>query len=289
MKEYKTNEELINFLKQKNIIFKNENEALNIINKYGYYSIINSYKQIFKNSDGSYKENVSFEEIYSLFIFDKNIKHIFLKYILEIELIIRNLLGNQISKVYSINDYLNVNKLDDKVKLETREKIIEKINKSINESYGMHNAITHYKDKYGFIPPFVLVKILTFGVISSYYGVLKQSDKQAISKYFKISDNELKGLLKCLTTIRNKSAHSDLLFCYRDKQTLSFKKIDPNYKNKDNTTNLYMVIKLLTLLLEKETYNNFISELNNEINKLEKNLTSIKITDVLTVMGYDNV
>lgn len=289
MKEYKTNEELINFLKQKNIIFKNENEALNIINKYGYYSIINSYKQIFKNSDGSYKENVSFEEIYSLFIFDKNIKHIFLKYILEIELIIRNLLGNQISKVYSINDYLNVNKLDDKVKLETKEKIIEKINKSINESYGMHNAITHYKDKYGFIPPFVLVKILTFGVISSYYGVLKQSDKQAISKYFKISDNELKGLLKCLTTIRNKSAHSDLLFCYRDKQTLSFKKIDPNYKNKDNTTNLYMVIKLLTLLLEKETYNNFISELNNEINKLEKNLTSIKITDVLTVMGYDNV
>ena len=289
MKEYKTNEELINFLKQKNIIFKNENEALNIINKYGYYSIINSYKQIFKNSDGSYKENVSFEEIYSLFIFDKNIKHIFLKYILEIELIIRNLLGNQISKVYSINDYLNVNKLDDKVKLETREKIIEKINKSINESYGMHNAITHYKDKYGFIPPFVLVKILTFGVISSYYGVLKQSDKQAISKYFKISDNELKGLLKCLTTIRNKSAHSDLLFCYRDKQTLSFKKINSNYKNKDNTTNLYMVIKLLTLLLEKETYNNFISELDNEINKLEKNLTSIKITDVLTVMGYDNV
>ena len=289
MKEYKTNEELINFLKQKNIIFKNENEALNIINKYGYYSIINSYKQIFKNSDGSYKENVSFEEIYSLFIFDKNIKHIFLKYILEIELIIRNLLGNQISKVYGINGYLNVNKLDNKVKLETREKIIEKINNSINESYGMHNAITHYKDKYGFIPPFVLVKILTFGVISSYYGILKQSDKQAISKYFKISDNELKGLLKCLTTIRNKSAHSDLLFCYRDKQTLSFKKIDPNYKNKDNTTNLYMVIKLLTLLLEKETYNNFISELNNEINKLEKNLTSIKITDVLTVMGYDNV
>ena len=54
MKEYKTNEELINFLKQKNIIFKNENKALNILNKYGYYSIINSYKQIFKNSDGSF-------------------------------------------------------------------------------------------------------------------------------------------------------------------------------------------------------------------------------------------
>lgn len=289
IKEYKTNEELIKLLKQKGVIFKNEGKSLIVLNKYGYYSIVNSYKLIFKNADGSYKEGVSFEEIYSLFIFDKNLKYIFLKYILEIELMIRNLLGNQISKVYGIKDYLSINNLDNRVKLEFKEKIIERINKSIDESYEIHNAITHYRDKYGFIPPFVVVKILTFGVISSYYGVLKQNDKQAISKRFKISDRELKGILKCLTSIRNKSAHSDLLFCYRDKQTLSFKKIDSNYKNSDNTTNLYMIIRLLSLLLEKTTYDNFVSELNDEIGKLEKKLTSIKINDVLKVMGYPHV
>lgn len=34
-------------------------------------------------------------------------------------------------------------------------------------------AVTHYIYKYGFVPPYVLVKILTFGVASSYYGLLK--------------------------------------------------------------------------------------------------------------------
>ena len=32
---------------------------------------------------------------------------------------------------------------------------------------------THYINKYGFISLFILVKILTFDVASSYYGLLK--------------------------------------------------------------------------------------------------------------------
>lgn len=81
-------------------------------------------------------------------------------------------------------------------------------------------------ERYGFVPPFVLVKILTFGVASSYYGLLKQSDRQAIAKYFKISDKLLKQILKNLTTIRNIAAHSDRLYNYTSKFYLSFKLID---------------------------------------------------------------
>ena len=80
--------------------------------------------------------------------------------------------------------------------------------------YNIHSAITHYKDKYGYIPPFVLMKILTFGVTSRYYGLLKQKDRQEIAKYFKISDKLLKQILKNLTSIRNIAAHSDRLFCF---------------------------------------------------------------------------
>ena len=80
-----------------------------------------------------------------------------------------------------------------------------------------------------FIPPFVLTKILTFGVISRYYGLLKQNDRQDISKYFKISDKLLKQILANLTMVRNISAHSDRLFCYRNKYYISFKNIDKNY------------------------------------------------------------
>lgn len=289
MKQYKTNEELLEYLESKNIIIKNKTSALKKLEKYTYYSIINSYKYNFKDSNNNYLPNVSFEEIYALYKFDKNLKLIMLKYALEVESLIKSLMSNHISNIYGVDDYLNANNLDNKVNLVVRKKLIDKINEDINHNYGIHLAITHYKDNYGFVPPFVLTKILTFGVISSYYGLLKQSDRQIIAKKFKISDALLKQILKCLTNVRNICAHNDRLFCYRDKYTLKFKEIDTNYVIKDNLTNLYMMIRAMQIILDKRQYNSLVKAIEKEIKKLDNKLNSIDIKNILRIMGYPNV
>ena len=283
-----SNEQLIDYLISKKVNVINKEEAIKKIEKYTYYSIVNSYKFNFKDSNNNYLPNVSFDEIFALFEFDKNLKYIILKYTLEIETIIKSLMANQISKNYGLINYLTIDNLDDNAQIETKEKLINKINEEINHNYNIHSAITHYKDKYGYIPPFVLMKILTFGVTSRYYGLLKQKDRQKIAKYFKISDKLLKQILKNLTSIRNIAAHSDRLFCFRDKYTLSFKLIDKNYNIKDNTTNLYMMIKALKLILTKGLYNEMIKRINNEIKILDSKLSSISINDILKIMGYPN-
>lgn len=288
MKEYMSNEQLIDYLISKKVNVINKEEAIKKIEKYTYYSIVNSYKFNFKDSNNNYLPNVSFDEIFALFEFDKNLKYIILKYTLEIETIIKSLMANQISKNYGLINYLTIDNLDDNAQIETKEKLINKINEEINHNYNIHSAITHYKDKYGYIPPFVLMKILTFGVTSRYYGLLKQKDRQKIAKYFKISDKLLKQILKNLTSIRNIAAHSDRLFCFRDKYTLSFKLIDKNYNIKDNTTNLYMMIKALKLILTKGLYTEMIKRINNEIKILDSKLSSISINDILKIMGYPN-
>ncbi len=285
MKECKTNEELLEHLIFKNVKVINREDALEKIEKYTYYSIINSYKSIFKNSNGNYKDNATFDEIYALYNFDKNIKYLFLKYSLEIEIQIKALMANQISKIYGIENYLKVSNLDDKFDFNTKNRLIEKINKEIEDDYKVHSAITHYKDKYGFIPPFVLTKVLTLGMVSSYYGLLKQSDRQAIAKKFKISDRLLKQILKNLTIVRNISAHNDRLYCFRNKAYLSFKEIDKEYKRKDNETNLYMVMTSMKYFL-KDDYNNFINEFLSEVRKLESELSSISSEDILNIMGF---
>lgn len=285
MKQYKSNEELLEYLILKNVKIINREEALQKINKYSYYSIINSYKNNFKDENNNYKSNVTFEEIFSLYEFDKNIKNLFLKYTLEIEIHIKTLLANRISKEYGIESYLEVGNLDENSSLQAREKIIDRINGEIEENYKVHAAIMHYKEKYGFIPPFVLTKILTFGVISSYYGLLKQMDRQSISKEFKISDKLLKQCLKNLVMVRNISAHSDRLYCFRSKYYVSFKEIDKLYKSKTNTTNLYMVVRIMEIFLGDE-YKNFIDEFTNELIILKQNLSSIKIKDILNIMGF---
>ena len=287
MKEYKNNEELIDYLISKNVVINNREMALKNIEKYSYYSIINGYKLVFKNENNKYKENTSFEEIFALYEFDKNIKAIFLKYILEIEVVIKSLMANTLAEEYGIEDYLKLENFDQNSDKDLLKDFIEKIEKEIDDNYIKHPAIKHYKDSYDFVPPFVLTKILTLGVISKYYSLLKQRDRQRISKYFKLSDKILRQILINLTMVRNISAHSDRLFTYRNKYDISFKNIEKHYNRKEYLSNLYMIIKCMQVLLDEEKYQEFENLLNIEINKLKEKLIVIDINDILRIMGYD--
>ena len=286
MKEYKTNEDLIRYLSSKGVTISDKADALQKIERYTYYSIVNTYKSIFKDKNGKYIDNVTFDEIYALFEFDKELKTTILKYCLEIETVIKSIMANQISRVYGVKEYLKINNWDNNISDDIKENLFNKINNEIEKDYNTHTAVTHYIDKYGFVPPFVLVKILTFGVASSYYGLLKQSDRQAIATYFKISDKLLKQILKNLTTIRNVAAHSDRLYNYTSKFYLSFKLIDKEYIKSDNITNLYMIIRCMEKLLTNEQYSDLCKLIDEEIKKLNQKLNSIKIDKVLKIMGF---
>lgn len=287
MKEYKNSQELLDYLISKNIIINDKEKALKNLEKYSYYSIINGYKSVFKDNNNNYKANTSFEEIFALYEFDKNIKAIFLKFILEIEVVIKSLMANTIAEKYGIKTYLKIENLDENANNELLAECIEKIQKEIKDNYIKHPAIKHYKDTYNFVPPFVLTKILTFGAISKYYSLLKQSDRQKISKYFKISDKLLKQILINLTMVRNISAHSDRLFTYRNKYDISFKNIEKSYNRKEYLCNLYMIIKSMKVLLDEEKYEEFEKLLNDEINKLKENIKVIDVNDILRIMGYE--
>ena len=287
MKEYKNNEELIDYLISKNVIVNDRELALKNIEKYSYYSIINGYKAVFKDENSNYNANTSFEEIFALYEFDKNIKAIFLKYTLEIEVIIKSLMSNTLAEEYGVEDYLKLENFDDNANEELVNVFIEKIEKEIDDNYIKHPAIKHYKDTYNFVPPFVLTKILTFGAISRDYSLLKQSDRQKISKYFKLSDKLLRQILINLTMVRNISAHSDRLFNYRNKYDIRFKNIEKGYNRKEYLCNLYMIIKSMKVLLDEEKYQEFENLLNREIEKLKEKLIVVDINDILRIMGYD--
>ena len=56
MKEYKNNQELINYLISKNVIINDVESALKNIEKYTYYSIVNGYKSVFKDEKKTIKK-----------------------------------------------------------------------------------------------------------------------------------------------------------------------------------------------------------------------------------------
>ena len=284
MKEYKNSNELLDYIISKGVSVNNKEYALNKIKTYSYYSIINTYKDVFKNTNNEYKKNVSFDEIYALFEFDKNLRSIFLKYSLEIEMILKSLLAETISSRYGIKDYLIKENFDDTVNKATINESINVIEEEINKQNEKHEAVTHYIDEYGFVPPFVLTKILTLGELSRLYAMLKQSDRQSISKNFKLSDKVLKQIIVNMTMIRNICAHNDRLFSFHSKFRISFKYIQNNYNEK--SVNIYMVMKCMESLLPKEKKKEFIKLINKEIKFLDSKLKSIKIDNILNIMGF---
>lgn len=58
-KEFKSTNELIKILNSKGVSINDKNNVKYLIEKYSYYSIINSYKWIFKIGE-NYKDNASF-------------------------------------------------------------------------------------------------------------------------------------------------------------------------------------------------------------------------------------
>ena len=286
-KEYKTTNELIETLNEKGLIIKNEKRARHLLEKYSYYSIINTYKWIFK-CENKYKDNASFEEIFAMYTFDKNLKIIMLKFILDIEAIIKTNIANVFAEKYGLYNYLNINNFDLKSDYKNNsfiEILILEINNEIKKAIGKHDAITHYVNKYGFVPPWVLTKILSLGTISKFYGLMKQQDRQEISKKFHISDRLLKNILGNLTSIRNIAAHDDRLYTYR---STFYIRLDAKKKSPSKVlhTNIYIILKSLEIFLEKNQINEMNELIKNELFILKNKLSSISINEVLKVMGF---
>lgn len=79
-------ESQIQTLKSKNLLIKDESSAIDILNKISYYALINGYKDCFKNSSTHlFINSTTFTDIYNLYLFDADLRAIFLKYILVVE------------------------------------------------------------------------------------------------------------------------------------------------------------------------------------------------------------
>ena len=285
-KVFKSTEELLEYLESNGVSIKNEEKAKENIEDYTYYSIINGYKSLFKNENNKYKENVRFEEIFALYAFDRNIKNIYLKYILELETIVKSRIANLFIEKYGAMNYLKRENFAKDLDEKLIRDLIKYINIEVKINKKKHIAVAHYLKKYKDVPFYVVVKVLTLGTISRFYGLMKQGDRNQIGKSFGLRDNVLKVVLIHFTNIRNICAHLDRLFSYQNKMTISFKNIDRNYKTENNITNLYMITEYIKLMLKKQKRIKFEKELKKEFQLLKKSLKSISIKDVKNSMGF---
>lgn len=295
-KMFKSLDEQLEILKSKGLIIEDETQAKEILLRENYF-FINGYRVLLMNSysDRSFIIGATFRELYGIFLFDRQIRNILFKNLMIIENNLKSVISYQLSKKYGYKDkdYLNhKNFTNDKSKSRRVKDVIEKMKRQIRINGTHHMATMHYINNYGYIPLWVLVKVLSFGIVCELYSILKPEDQISVADIFNVNTNYLENFLPILSNYRNLCAHEDIVYEHRTEKGI----LDTPYHQKLNIpimdneyiygkNDIFSVLIILKYLLREDDFRMMMKELEYEIEKLDGIVNSIPIEKILDRMG----
>lgn len=297
MKVFKTIQEQISILESKGLIIDDYLFTEDILIRENYF-FISGYRHLFLKSpkDRNFIKGTTFRELYALFNFDRQVRNIVFKNLLIIENNLKSIISYQLSKKYGFRekDYLrpeNFTKVPDKQR--QLSDTLKKMKRQIRVNGAQHSATSHYLKNYGYIPLWVVVKVLSFGIVGELYTVMKREDQEEIANIYDLSIDNLLTYLPILSNYRNLCAHEDILYDHRTQKIigdtryhdgLDIPTTDGEYiYGKDD---LFALIIILKQLLRPEEFRLLINELSYEIDILCGKLKVINIGKVLDTMGF---
>ena len=296
-KQFKTLDEQIEIFKHKGLVIKDEKYAKEVLLRENYF-FLNGYRHLFYKSETekAFIPGTTFEELYSMFLFDRSFRNVLFKYLLVIENNLKSITSYQLSRKYGYKekDYLKVKNF---TQIPERQRqvndLIKKMKRQIRINGSQHTATSHYVSHYGYIPLWILVKVLSFGVVSEMVSILKPEDQKDISNIYGIETDDFINYLPILANYRNLCAHEDILYENRTQKEISdtiYHKILNIPRDEEGyiygKNDLFALIIIMKQMLLKEEFKNMTFELDNIVQTLNYNLTSIKIDKVLNQMGF---
>lgn len=296
-KDFRTIDEQVEILQKKGLIVEDIDEAKEVLLRENYF-FLNGYRHLFMVSEKNrtFIKGSTFRELYSLFLFDRYFRNIIFKNVLVIENQLKSILSYQLSKKYGYKekDYLNVNNFN-KNKDTNRQinDLLRKLKRQIRINGYQHQATSHYINNYGYIPMWVSVKVLSFGLMSELFSILKDVDREEIASYYNISADELEDYLSILSNYRNLCAHEDILYNHETQkeiddttyhELLEIPQVEGEYIYGKH--DIFALIIILKQMLTHTDFKMMMNEIDYEIEWLSSKLHSIDVQKVLYRMGF---
>ena len=299
----------VQILAEKGITIKDKKIALEVLEREGYYNLINGYKDLFLessiNGEDRFKEGTTFEEIHDLYQFDREMRNLLFGYFLKFETTMKSLVTDRFCSQYSeIHAYLEMNNYaKNKNNLQNIILLISTLYKIIQKEENRKGPIKHYLENHDYVPLWVVVNFMTFGNIQKMYTCLQDSIKNEIAKYFSmeykksyetsilITPEILISILKPINFFRNVCAHEERLYNYKmhkkpeTKQVSSILGVSSEMMNKGN---LFMTVASLKLVLPKHDYATLKQQLDVLLKKYTSNFKSIDFKVIMGVMGFSD-
>ncbi|QHS03550.1 Abi family protein [Pediococcus acidilactici] len=290
-KPFKTIDEQIGILKERGLLFLNESAARDTLTTFGYYEIINGYKYSFlidpKDDTKGFKPNTTFEHIFALFELDRKLRIYVLDAMERFEQSFKQALAYVIageisekSSHYLAVSHYNTGKARRGRFRNEREFLLFKCNKVLKNE---NDPYKYYHDKYGNIPPWILVKGLQFGNAIALFKLSKPTIRNKVICRMTNIDYDLldsidedfsvrqsfNDLLALFLNYRNIAAHGGRIYSHRTKKykvrnsSFIYRKnffiqLDEN-SNKDFNSSLGLITRALELFRDKNNYSELLT------------------------------
>lgn len=297
-KVFKSIDEQIEILQNKDLTIKDIEYAKSVVLRENYF-FLTGYKSVFYRNDNSrkYKTGTTFEELYSLFLFDRKFRNILFKNLLIIENNYKSYVSYVMSKKYGYKekDYLNIRNFDkDANKTRQINDLLRKFKRQIKINGGQHQATMHYMQNYGYIPMWIGVKVLSFGLVCEMFSILKYEDRQEIAELYNVDQNDLKTYLLILSNYRNLCAHEDIVFDHRTQRVVPNSKYHNLLNIKKDEENEYIcgkndifgLIIILKHMLSKDDFKMMMNELIYEFEYLDAKINIVEMEIIFQKMGF---
>ena len=199
-------------LKKNNLIIEDEEEASRILQRISYYRLIKAYGPPFKvKKTGRYRDRTTFTQIYRVYEFDKELRHLLIPYLQEIEITFRCQITNYFCVKYGVLGYLDRANFDENASYSELDTKISQCLTQSKDSPIVKNFKYNYVD--GKVPLYAAIEIFTFGTLALFYSSMKLEDRKAIAAmYENVNEHYLSSWLVSIGYVRNLCSHFNRLY-----------------------------------------------------------------------------
>ena len=210
-----TIDQQIDKLKQRGLVIKDANKAAHYLSNISFYRL-RAYTYPFQDNedpDHPFIKTVTFEQIMSLYVFDRKLRLLVLDAIEKIEISLRTKMIYEFSIKHNPYWYCEKAHFIDNSKYKSQ---LDEINVEIDRS--REDFIEHYKTKYDpneYPPSWMALEIVSLGLLSKMYKNISSScgTKRRIANYYGLrNESILENWIQCFSVIRNICAHHSRLW-----------------------------------------------------------------------------
>ena len=297
-KDFRTLDEQLKIFQDKGLTIVDSEKAKDILLKENYF-FINGYRFLFMTStqEKKFEKGSTFEELYATFTFDREFRNVLFKNLLIVENNIKSIISYKLSEKYGYKEknYLKPSNFTKDRKQQRRvNDVLNKMNRQIRVNAENHSATFHYVHNYGYIPLWVLVKVLSFGLINELYGILKLEDKKQIADIYNLSVDDMEIYLSLLANYRNLCAHEDIVYDHKTQKfiddTIYHEKLniekDELNEYKKGKRDIFALIIILKQMIDEEKFKGMMNEINLKLEDWKRQVKSIDITKLYNYMGF---